>query len=408
VNILFLAHRVPYPPDKGERIRAFHEIEFLAKRHTVDLFCLASTPEEVQQGDRLRRWCRQVAVERVKAWEVTWRAALAFAKGEAASVAVFYSKRLHQRVQAEMATRDYDLIFLNCSSMAQYVPEPVSCPVIVDFVDTDSAKWLQYAERERFPRSWIYRREGRCLSALEQKLVRTSAASLVVSSKEARQLSPENPRLNVISNGVGSITGNGRLPEELSALRPYIVFVGTMSYLPNVDAVTYFAREIFPLVRQKQPSVDFVIVGRDPSRSVRALSRLPGVRVMGTVPSVDPYLQRAQVAVAPFRISQGVHNKILEAIVAGVPLVCTSLPVEGLPAPLKSVVTVADDPADFADRVVCLLEDSDLRARSRQNAAAVSDSLRWEHVLDPLNMIIEEVTMEKQEMMDAVPVQMPV
>src|ERR1700728_2476497 len=153
MNILFMAHRVPFPPDKGERIRAFHEIEFLSQTHTIDLFCPATSHKEVAYSSQLKKWCRNVVVEKVPLTGVAWRAMSALVRNEPISPARFYSARLKEQVHAALSAKRYDLVLVNCSAMAQYLPDPAPCPVIVDFVDADSAKWRQYAPRKRFPLS---------------------------------------------------------------------------------------------------------------------------------------------------------------------------------------------------------------------------------------------------------------
>jgi sugar transferase (PEP-CTERM/EpsH1 system associated) len=391
MNILYLAHRVPYPPNKGERIRAFHEIEFLAKRHAVDVFCPATSQDEIAHCSELHKWCRNIVVEKVGLGEVSLRMASALMLREAISPARFYSTRLKHQVRAALMSRRYDLVFVNCSSMAQYLPNPAPCPVIVDFVDVDSAKWLQYSRRLRFPMSWIYRREARCLSELELKLVADSAASIVISDKEAKQLAVADRRIHVIGNGANAPDPNAPTSPEIEKLKPYVVFIGTMSYLPNIDAVRHFSREIFPKLLSKNPALKFVIVGREPGREVRALSRLPGVHVTGEVADTGAYLRAAHVAVAPFRVSQGVHNKILEAIIAGVPVVCTAPPVEALPGNLRRSVVLASDATDFANKVAYFLDSEGARMKYRDEAAQVCNELLWERVLEPLEDLIEEV-----------------
>lgn len=391
MNILYLTHRVPYPPDKGERIRAFHEIEFMAKRHAIDVFCPATSRDEIAHSYQLHKWCRDVVVEKVGFGEACLRLASALIRRQAISPARFYSARLEHQIHAALLSRQYDIAFVNCSSMAQYLPNLLPCPVIVDFVDADSAKWLQYAQRLRFPLSSIYRREAECLHELERKLVANSAASIVISDKEAKHLGAPEKRIHVIGNGAKALDLSTPTLPEIEKLKPFVVFVGTMSYLPNVDAVTYFAREVFPKLLSQNPVLKFVIVGREPTREVLALSRLPGVHVTGGVADTGVYLRDAHVAVAPFRLSQGVHNKILEAIVAGVPVVCTATPVEGLAPTLRGSVVVAADATDFAEKISYFLNNESARRKCRNDAALLSNDLLWERVLQPLEDLIEEV-----------------
>lgn len=395
VKILFLAHRVPFPPDKGERIRAFYEIVFLARQHQVDLFSLARSEEEVKHGASLKTWCQTVTVCKIRKGETIFNAALSLMRREPLSLAFFRSQDLRKQVLHALARERYDLIFVYCSSMAQYLPDPPPCPVVVDFVDTDSAKWAQYAQHARFPMSLIYAREAQQLSRLELRLLEIASHSIIISAKEAKQLSADDRRIKVVGNGVETAKAEIDILPEIAALEPYVVFVGTMDYLPNVDAVTYFARDIFPLLRREHPSLKFVVVGRNPSRRVRDLSRVEGIVVTGTVPNVQDYLRRAQVAVAPFRVSQGIHNKILEAVAAGVPIVCTSAPAEGLPEQVRKIIIVSDGAEEFSRSVSSLLCDQNARKSFAELAKPLREELDWNRVLSPIASVIEDAVAKR-------------
>ena len=390
MKILFLAHRIPYPPDKGEKIRAFHELKFLGARHTVDLYCFADSEAEASQQGSLRDYCRRIYVEARSQTKIVAGAARSFFRREPLSCGCFYSHSFQAEVQRALATETYDVVFVYCSSMAQYVPWPLAVPVVADFVDIDSAKWSQYAKRSRPPLSWVYEREAETLAAYEEKWARVSSSTIVTTRQEAALLCGEGiPPVEVVSNGVEiPATRLDPLPAEIQALQPYVLFVGTMDYLPNIDAVEFFAEEILPRIREHHPELSFLIVGRNPTKRVRKLAKKPGVIVTGTVPDVEVYLANCAAVVAPFRIAQGIQNKVLEGLAACKPIVSTSGPAAAIGAKHGETLLVADTAKDFASAVVALLEDPALCCRFSNGADFVRKNFSWHENLNHLEQLL--------------------
>jgi polysaccharide biosynthesis protein PslH len=390
MKILFLAHRIPYPPDKGEKIRAFHELKFLGARHTVDLYCFADSEAEASQQGALRDSCRRIYVEARSQRKIVAGAARGLFRREPLSCGCFFSHRFQAEVQRALATENYDVIFVYCSSMAQYVPLPFATPVVMDFVDIDSAKWSQYAKRSRPPLSWVYEREAKRLAAYEGKWARLSSSTVVTTWQEAALLCGEGiPPVEVVSNGVEiPPTRFDALPEEIRVLQPYALFVGTMDYLPNIDAVEYFAEDILTRIRVRHPELKFVIAGRNPARRVANLARKSGVVVTGAVPDVEVYLAGCAAVVAPFRIAQGIQNKILEALAAGKPIVSTSGPAAAIAAIHGETLLVADNAEDFANAVVALLEDPALYCRFSKGVDFVRKNFSWHENLNHLEQLL--------------------
>jgi len=390
MKILFLAHRIPYPPDKGEKIRAFHELKFLGVRHTVDLYCFADSEEEARQQTGLRDYCRRIYVESRSRLKMVEGAARSFLRREPLSCGFFSSRKFQSEVHRALATEAYDVILVYCSSMAQYVPWPLATPVVMDFVDIDSAKWSQYAKRSRPPLSWVYEREARTLAAYEEKWARVSSSTIVTTRREAALLCGAGiPPVQVVSNGVEIPTPRDRVFLEANrALKPFALFVGTMDYLPNIDAVEYFAVQILPRIRERHPELSFLIVGRNPIRRVRKLGRKPGVVVMGTVPNVEVYLAECVVVVAPFRIAQGIQNKMLEALAACKPIVSTPEPAAAIGAKHGETLLVAETAKDFASAVVALLEDPALCCRFSNGADFVRKNFAWHENLNHLEQLL--------------------
>lgn len=380
MKILFLAHRIPYPPDKGEKIRAFHELKFLGARHAVDLFCLSDSESEAAHAATLREFCRRVCVEVRQPLRTKANMMRSFLRGEPLTSGFFFSAKLKDEVARAIRDENYDVIFVYCSSMTQYVPRGCRVPVVVDFVDIDSGKWAQYAKVSGFPRSWLYAREAEVLGRSEQRTASSCALSVVTTELEARLLNPEGRHpVAVIANGVTRPTAHADsdVPAEIAVLQPYALFVGQMDYLPNIDAAEFFAKDIFPLVRAKHPEARFVIAGRNPAQRVKDLVKQEGVVVTGSIPEVHPYLLGAAVVVAPFRIAQGVQNKILEAMALGKPVVSTSRPAQAVGGRDGETLLVADEPRDFAARVSEILGDAGAARRFESAKEFVYQHFDW-------------------------------
>jgi sugar transferase (PEP-CTERM/EpsH1 system associated) len=391
LQILYLAHRIPYPPNKGEKTRCFHQLDFLSRRHSIDLFCFADSPEEAQGSRALRDICRSVYVETLLPKIGYLRAASRLLSTLPASVAYYDSPAMHRAVRKALSLTDYDLIFVYCSSVAQFVPVSVKTPTVIDFVDADSAKWTQYSESGSFGSSWLYAREGVSLARYEKRIAEQFNLSFVTTRQDAIDLGGGGCRsVEVVPNGVKTPPALDRasLPADIRGMQPYALFVGTMNYRPNADAVVFFAKEVLPLIHQTHPELRFLIVGRDPAAAVRKLAQLPGVVVTGAVPDVHLYLAGACVAVAPFRIAQGIQNKVLEALVSGVPVVLTSKPARAISGPAAQVLSVADTPKEFAASVRSVLENPELRQRSLAAAPNLQTLLAWEPSLTRMEAML--------------------
>lgn len=380
-ELLFLAHRIPYPPDKGDKIRSWHFLSHLAKQHTVHLACFVDDPPDWEHAPRLREICEKCYFAELGPLAVGSRGLSALTRGESVTVASYRDKALGAWVRDLLARRRLDSILVYSAAMAQYVMAATETPVrrVIDFVDVDSDKWRQYAETRAWPLSWLYRRESRRLLDLERGIAAAFEASIFVSSAEAalfRSLVPECAgKVFHLANGVD--------PEYFSPDRTYenpyapamqaLIFIGAMDYWPNVDAARWFAARVLPRVRKSIPEAHFYVVGSSPGLRVRRLDRLPGVTVTGRVDDVRPYLAHAAAAVAPLRVSRGVQNKILEAMAMAKPVVATPQALEGIEAEAGQEVLVASDADSFAREIVDLVrsnrhEEIGRRARARVRA----------------------------------------
>jgi sugar transferase (PEP-CTERM/EpsH1 system associated) len=328
LRILYLCHRLPYPPDKGEKIRAYHQIRALASRHKVSLLALSDAP--LPDLAPLEALCERVEVFPISRPAGYLRAALGALRPRPLSLSFFHSKELAARVR-ELARREhFDVTVVYCSAMAPYAALAPDVPAVIDMVDVDSAKWAQYARFAPLPLRPVYALEARRLRRYESALAGRFQRVLFATGNETRLYRANAPTARAVT-ALNGVDVDFFQPFDLpKAARPTLVFTGQMDYFANVDGVVHFARQVFPRLRARYPEIELLIVGRAPVAAVRDLGELPGVQVTGAVGDVRPFLARAWVFVAPLRIAQGVQSKVLEAIASNLPVVCSERVLAGL------------------------------------------------------------------------------
>jgi len=387
VKILYLCHRIPYPPNKGDKIRSFNEVRYLAARHELDLLCLADDPGDLKYRADLEKICNRVAVFPLYPTRAKVRGLLSLARGGSISAGYFHQRDMQRCCDRWLQEGDYDAVFCFSSTMAEYLFHAASLAKgsrkVMDFCDVDSDKWLQYAAESSAPMSWLYRLENRRLAAFERRIYREFDHSLLISDAEAelfREICPEAQDVAVIPNGVDydffspEREGERVLPVDA----PNLVFTGAMDYHANVDGVLWFCREIWPLLKKDFPPLRFTIVGGKPTPAVLALAKLDGVAVTGFVDDVRPYYRDADVCVIPLRLARGVQNKVLEALAMGRAAVVTTKANAGIQAEDGTHLRLADAPEDFAAAVAVLLRDRGQRERLGENARRfVTERYDW-------------------------------
>ncbi len=398
MKILMIAQRLPYPPDKGEKIRSFHELRYLAERHDVWCACLIDDPADWRHVDELRRWCRDVAAFPVRRTSGMLRGAVRLLSGGTFTEGYFSSRPLAQAIARWSKQVGFDAVLSFSSSIARYGLTVVARRRVVDLCDVDSAKWAAYAKRRRPPARWILNAEAKRLARRERDLVAAYDAATVITAAEVERLEQadqttdakacETDRTNVtvIRNGIDLETFN---PGTGSATEPIVGFVGTMDYLPNVEGVCWFVQRVWPGILHAWADARFLIVGRSPTRRVRALGHVRSIEVTGTVPSTLAYLQRMQVCVIPLEMVHGLANKVLEAMACGKPVVTTSAVAASLGAERDRDLLVADEPKRFAQHVEALLGDAERRAvLGRAARAFVESAYRWPDQLVKLERLL--------------------
>ncbi|MEH3159247.1 MAG: glycosyltransferase [Sphingomonas taxi] len=415
MELLFLAHRAPFPPDRGDKIRSYHILRHLSTRARVHLIAFGEGEADFDvPPDLAEQLASFTLVRRTKPQAVA--AIEALTKGLPVSLTAFASPAIGAAVQRVMAAHPITVVYCFSGQMAQYLPAGV--PAVMDFVDVDSAKFAGFAKTGAGPLRWMMRREARLLGAFERQVAGQVRASLFVSEAEAALFRAGGGmgRIEAVENGIdaasvtpdllrGPLGGEARDPSLLPPSPrpggprngsgvteeegPLLVFTGQMDYRPNIEAVTWFAAEVLPRLRATHPAVRFAIVGRAPTATVQALAS-DAVIVTGAVPDVRPWLAAADVCVAPLHLARGIQNKVLEAMAMARPVVASAAAAEGIDH--AGTLRVAGHAADHAAQIAALLDDPAAAAALGEAARAqVLARYAWDARLAPLDGLLRDI-----------------
>lgn len=392
--LLFLVHRIPFPPNKGDKIRSHHLLRYLAAHYRVHLGTFIDSPADAGHLHALDDLCASQCVMSLHPRLATLRSVLGFMTGEPLTRPYYRNNRLQRWVDTTIAEKTIRKAVVFSAAMAQYVERFPDLRVVLDLVDVDSAKWAEYAERHAWPRSFVYRREAAKLLAAERSAAARFAATVLVTRGEAELFARKAPectgRVHVIENGVDTdhFAPSDDRPSPYAADEAAIVFTGAMDYWPNVDAVTWFVREVLPRLTQQRPDVCFYIVGMNPANNVRALA---GRRVIvtGTVPDVRPYLQHAAAVVAPLRLARGIQNKILEAMAMSKAVVVSSAATSGVTAEPGVDFETADDAEEFCSKVLTVMHPEVGLAMGRNARTRIVADYNWTRNLSEFEKLLE-------------------
>jgi sugar transferase (PEP-CTERM/EpsH1 system associated) len=389
MNVLFLTHRLPYAPNRGDRIRAYYLLREMATFARVALFSLVHDEEEAAAAAQVP-FATAVRIARVTPWRNRMAGAAHLFSRRPLTLSLLDSPDALSEIAHLSAALPPDVVVAYCSSMARFGwTAPIAGrPLVVDMVDVDSGKWQALADTSRWPIRAIYRREALTLSRFEAEAVRRAVVTLVVNEREREALEAVAPGapIQVIANGIDL---DGFRPPDPPAANHQVIFTGVMNYGPNAEGALWLARRVWPLVREAEPGARLVIAGAAPSPAIRALPRHDStIEVTGTVERVQPYLWQSAVAVAPLHLARGLQNKVLEGLAAGLPVVVTPAVLAGLPSAVHAGCRVAAEAPAFAAAVIDLLRRSPAERR-RQAAAANLTDMSWSSRMLPLRRLLE-------------------
>jgi sugar transferase (PEP-CTERM/EpsH1 system associated) len=378
-EILFIAHRIPFPPDRGDKIRSHHVLRRLAQLAPVHVACFADDELDRAAEPELAALARSYRlVSRSKPLALAGMQALA--ARSSISVAAFRDREIAAYVAQVLATRPISAIHVFSGQMGQYVPESFSGRLILDFCDVDSAKFEAYADKAGAPMRWVHAREARLLRAEEARLATRADVSLFATREEAAlfvERLPASQRgaadVRVLANGIDSAAFDPAIvtpePRMLACSGPRLIFTGQMDYAPNIDAAIRAIDRILPLVRNSLPDATFHVVGRNPAKPLLGRNGRGGCHVWGRVEDIRPWLRAADLALVPLEIGRGVQNKVLEAMAMGLPCVLSREAATGIEASDGRHFEIGASDRELADRAVALL-------RNRNRASEMGEAAR--------------------------------
>ncbi len=393
-KLLYLTHRIPYPPNKGDKIRSYHVLQHLRKHFKVYLGTFIDDEQDWQYVNHLNSLCEETCFVRLDPLLARMRSLIYLFSSMPLSLPYYRSSKLSTWVSNQLSSGTIKHTVVFSSAMAQYISETdIACSVI-DFVDVDSDKWSQYASTKVWPQKWVYQREADLLLEYEKYVTKKCSYATFVSEKEAglfKQLSPEvENKITYFNNGVDTeyFSPSQNFANPYKPDTRVLVFTGAMDYWPNVDAVRWFAAELFPAICTKIPDLEFYIVGARPTKTVLELSAIPGVVVTGSVDDVRPYLAFSEIAIAPLRIARGIQNKVLEAMAMEKLVVASPQALEGITAIPGIELFVADGAEAYIDHVISLLENPRMEPGKAARRRVIED-YNWDKNLSRIDRLLQ-------------------
>jgi len=390
VKILYVCHRFPFPPRRGGKIRPFNMIRHLAASgHQVTVASLARSAQEAEEGHGIAAYCAHYEMAQVGQMAQKARMVARLPTATPSTMGYFYSPVLAWRIRGLLARETFDLVFVHCSSAAQYVSSVQGIPKILDFGDMDSQKWLEYARYKPFPLSAGYWLEGKKLEAYERRLAANFDFCTATTRAEWQTLESYGSAASTdwFPNGVDT---EYFAPTDGVYAPDTLCFIGRMDYYPNQQCMFEFCADVLPRLRARHPRAKLLIVGANPSPAVQRLAQMPGVTVTGSVPDVRPYLRRSAAMVAPLKIARGTQNKLLEAMAAGVPVITSAVAASGVDAVPDEHFLVGNSSHDYVAAALRVLENPAERGRlAAAGRARMLSHHAWSSSMQRLDQIIQ-------------------
>ena len=398
MNILLLTDGVPYPPDSGPRVKTYQLLRHLATRHRVTLLCLAHDESAPTRAAALRPLCAELHL--VHAQSSRWHELAARLESlfgtRPYAVASRASAALHVRLaellaEATSGGQPFELVHIDQISMAQFA-EGLKLPRVLD---AHNAVWKIYAglaEQRAWPASWLAQREAEQLHAYEGRICASFEAVTTVSEEDREALLDAAGAISNVSVIPIGVDGVALAPVLRSPDARVVLSLAGPGWPPNAEGISWFTREVFPLVRRAVPDSLLYICGAEPPAELRALGeRQPGVAVTGFV-DPRPYLERAAVLIAPLRSSGGMRVMLLEALARGIAVVATSRACAGLDLRAGEHLLVADSPSEFADAVTLLLRDPELAGKiAAAGRRRALDRYDWRTLTPAIDLIYTRI-----------------
>ncbi len=388
MRLLVLLSRVPYPLEKGDKLRAYHLISRLAKKHEVYLFCLSDTRTDPDHIEHLQRFCKHITIVRIERWRIILKLFTAVFSRLPFQVAYFHHAKAQRRIDEAIEQFEPDHVLCQLVRTTEYVRRRYALPKTLDYMDTLSKGMERRTETGPFYLRPLFRAETRRLIRYENLMFDLFDHTVIISAQDRDYIyHPQRDRMAVVANGVDT---EHFTPQPQSAHYD-LLFTGNMNYPPNIDSVLYLVQKVLPIVRRTRPETSLLISGVDPSPAVRDLARTdPLIEVTGWVRDIRASYAAARIFVAPMQIGTGLQNKLLEAMAMRIPCITSALANNAVGAEPGGSILIGDGPEEYAAHILRLLDDAPARERLAANGYRfVRQHFDWDRAADALDAMIE-------------------
>jgi sugar transferase (PEP-CTERM/EpsH1 system associated) len=384
-KIAIVLSRFPYPLNKGDKLRAYHQIVFLSKENDIYLYCLNDEIVNKHDLDEMNKYCVEVQLFALKKRTIAWNLTLSFFKNLPAQVGYFLDAGIQKKIEASILELKPDVVYGQLGRTAFYIKD-LPYKRVIDFQDAFSTNYIRIAENATFLKKLFYQRESNLMKSFEQKMLSWFDASTIISDFDKSQIAKENKHLVVVSNGVDTHYFSSKPKEKEYDL----LFCGNLSYLPNKNAVIFFCEKIAPLLIDKIPTIKINIVGGSSQTDFKKYES-SHIHFAGWVDDVRTAYNETKLFIAPLFTGAGLQNKLLEAMSMQVPCVASSITNASLKATENKQVLIANNEYEFVEKIIQLLNDEHLQNSFKINARTfVEENYSW----DKANRILEDVLLK--------------
>ena len=395
-NLLYLVHRLPYPPNKGDKITSFNMLKYLSKDFNIFMACFVDDKNDWKYIDEVKKHCKETCIVGLNPTISKIKSLVGLTKNKALSVCYYQNSKMTKWVDVIISKHKIDSVLIFSGVMAQYVSEKLSSDTVtvLDLEDVDSDKWRQYSEEHKWPMSWLYLRESKYLLAYEARMAKEFDSTVLVSKEEAtffKKLVPEvTKKIEYRVQGVDSKFFDPYInyPEYYKKNDKVFVFIGAMDYWPNADAAIWFGKSIVPEIRKLYSDFKFYVVGMNPQNEVKELENIEGITVTGGVKDVRPYLAHAMAAILPLRVARGIQNKVLEAMAMQKPVIATSNAMQGIKSCPGYKPLIADDEKMLINAVKEIIEQLPNNDMLKQGRKCILEKYNWDTNLQKIKVLL--------------------
>lgn len=387
MKILFIANRFPYPPFRGDKLKIYNLTKRLSSRHELHLITFTEQKSDLQYLPELEKIFTKIEIIHLPKMQSVLNVGLGMLGSLPLQVNYFKSGAFKTRLKQLLDSNTYDAIHVQHLRMAQFAIPYKNLYRILDLPDAFSLYW----QRRKSVKRNVFTRlldniESKRVLKYEKYILDAFNLNLVCSNEDLQFLVDKHKIENIrlLSNGVD--TDKFKPMNHDYSHQETLLFTGNMDYDPNVDAVIYFAEDVFPIIKKQFPNVKFVIAGQRPIDKVKALDNGKDIQVTGFIPELSEMYNSASVVVAPLRFGAGTQNKVLEAMAMGIPVVCSNIGFEGLGISDGEGAFMRTNANDFAHQVIELLNSESLRrSTGEKGVSVIRNNFSWDIISNTLD-----------------------